>query len=181
MKFALVTGTSRGIGAALARDLCGRGWRVVGCARGAAPAQLAALAGYAHLRVDLGDRAAVRRAFDERGAAPGSAFAPVADAERAALVHNAAVVGTAAVHAVDLDAACDALVLNVAVPIWLTGWFLRTASATADLRVVEISSGAATSAYPGWPLYCASKAALRMAGEVLAVEAREVAALRESA
>jgi NAD(P)-dependent dehydrogenase (short-subunit alcohol dehydrogenase family) len=87
-------------------------------------------------------------------------------------------VATAPVHAVDLDAACDVFAINAAVPIWLTGWFLRATSRDADVRIVEISSGAATSAYPGWPLYCASKAALRMAGEVLAVEAREVAALQ---
>jgi NAD(P)-dependent dehydrogenase (short-subunit alcohol dehydrogenase family) len=173
MKFALVTGTSRGIGAALAGALLERGWRVTGCARGGPPAELAGADGYAHLAVDLTDREAVRAAFD-----PGAPeLVGLETAERAAIVHNAAVVATAPVHALDLDEACDAFTLNVAVPLWLTGWFLRATGPKADVRVVEVSSGAATSAYPGWPVYCASKAALRMAGEVLAVEAREVPAL----
>ena len=178
MKFALLTGTSRGIGAALARELCARGWTVTGCARGAAPDELAKTEAYTHLSVDLADREAVRRTFVEP-ASDSPAFAALGRAERAVVVHNAAVVATAATHAVELDAAYDLCALNVALPIWLSGWFLRAAPAESDVRVVEISSGAATSAYPGWPLYCASKAALRMAGEVLSVEAAEVDALRD--
>ena len=38
-------------------------------------------------------------------------------------------------------------------------------------------SGAAVNPYPGWAAYCAGKAALRMAGQVLGLEAAEVPAL----
>ncbi|MGH7532983.1 MAG: NAD-dependent epimerase/dehydratase family protein, partial [Gemmatimonadales bacterium] len=53
--FALVTGTSSGIGESLARDLLGRGWSVVGISRRAAPISTS---GYTHLRLDLADLAA---------------------------------------------------------------------------------------------------------------------------
>jgi benzil reductase ((S)-benzoin forming) len=173
MRCALITGTSRGLGAALAADLVARGWRVMGCARGPAPAGLAA-PGYAHLRVDLADLEAVRATFD----AARPELAPLADAERAALVHNAAVMAIDPIPELGLERTLEALALNVAVPLWLTGWFLRSTSPGADVRVVEISSGAALRPYPGWPVYCASKAALRMAGQVLAEEAGAVESLR---
>ena len=172
-RFAVVTGTSRGLGAAIAAALLGRGWRVTGCARGAAPEALAGAQGYAHLEVDLADRDATRAAFDP--ARP--ELAPLARADRVALVHNAAVLATAPIHALELDVAVDAFAVNAAVPLWLSGLVLRGTARDADVRIVEISSGAATSPYPGWSLYCATKAALSMAGRVLAAEAREVEAL----
>ena len=173
MRCALITGTSRGLGAALAAELLARGWCVVGCARGPAPAALAGPM-YAHLRVDLADPRAVRATFD----AARPELAPLAQAERAALVHNAAVMAIDPVPELDLDRTLEALVLNVAVPLWLTGWFLRATTAGADLRIVEVSSGAALRPYPGWPVYCAAKAALRMACQVLAEEAGEVESLQ---
>jgi NAD(P)-dependent dehydrogenase (short-subunit alcohol dehydrogenase family) len=39
------------------------------------------------------------------------------------------------------------------------------------LRIVNISSGAATRAYRGWGAYCSSKAAVNLLGEVAAAEA----------
>jgi NAD(P)-dependent dehydrogenase (short-subunit alcohol dehydrogenase family) len=48
---------------------------------------------------------------------------------------------------------------------------LLAGAAGRPLRIVNVSSGAATRAYAGWSAYCATKAALRMAGQVVAVEA----------
>ncbi|MEM7307778.1 MAG: SDR family NAD(P)-dependent oxidoreductase [Planctomycetota bacterium] len=173
MKFALITGTSRGIGVALAEALLERGWRVTGCARGPAPESLQR-EGYAHFEVDLSDRDATVAAFDPER----PELADLARAERPALVHNAAVLGTDPISGLELGGVVDALTVNVATPLWLTGWFLRHTAPAAELRVVEVSSGAAKSAYPGWSVYCASKAALLRMGEVLAVEAQEVEELR---
>ncbi|MCB1150379.1 SDR family NAD(P)-dependent oxidoreductase, partial [bacterium] len=55
-RFAAVTGTSDGIGLALARALLDDGWRVLGCARRDAPLDHPA---YRHVRVDLADPAAL--------------------------------------------------------------------------------------------------------------------------
>lgn len=68
------------------------------------------------------------------------------------------------------------LLLNVAAPVLLHGWLLRAAATTARVRIIDVSSGATTKPYPGWASYCASKAALDMAGQVLAAEIDEVPA-----
>jgi benzil reductase ((S)-benzoin forming) len=55
-------------------------------------------------------------------------------------------------------------------PLWLIGLVARLKPAGTKLRVVNLSSGAAHRAVPGLAAYCASKAALRMAGMVAAAE-----------
>jgi NAD(P)-dependent dehydrogenase (short-subunit alcohol dehydrogenase family) len=56
----------------------------------------------------------------------------------------------------------QAVALNVAAPLVLTDAFLAASAGVADRRVVHISSGAARNPYPGWGVYCATKAALDM-------------------
>jgi NAD(P)-dependent dehydrogenase (short-subunit alcohol dehydrogenase family) len=60
--------------------------------------------------------------------------------------------------------------VNVVAPMWLMGCVVRHAPVDAALRIVNVSSGAAVRAFPGLAAYSASKAALRMAGMVLAAE-----------
>jgi len=55
-------------------------------------------------------------------------------------------------------------------PLRLMGALLAGA-AGRPLRIVNVSSGAAHRAYAGWSAYCATKASLRMAGQVAALEA----------
>jgi NAD(P)-dependent dehydrogenase (short-subunit alcohol dehydrogenase family) len=60
--------------------------------------------------------------------------------------------------------------VNAVAPMYLMGFASRVAPPSASLRIVNISTGAAVRAYPGLGDYGASKAALRMAGMVLAEE-----------
>lgn len=163
-RLCLVTGTSSGIGRAVAEALLERGWEVVGMARRDSSVRHAA---YRHVQVDLADLAALEARLDgDLGQDLG-----LAGRSRLGLVNNAAAVGpvgpVSRVSAVDLG---RALALNVAAPVWLLGLLLRRAP-RARLRVVDVSSGAATRPYPGWAAYCSSKAALRMAGMVAGAEA----------
>lgn len=162
MQLALVTGTSRGIGAAVARSFVDRGWQVRGLARGPAALEHAA---YEHDAVDLADLAAVEAWVDRRANAR-----DLAGCARVALVNNAALLEPmrplARVGLAELE---RALRVNLVVATWLMG-AIAARRPSGVLRIVNLSSGAATKAYPSWGAYCASKAGLRMAGQVLARE-----------
>jgi len=167
-RICLVTGTSSGIGLAVAEELLRRGWEVAGMARRPSPLHHVR---YRHLRIDLADTARVE---SELEGAFGEALA-LEGRTRVGLVNGAATlepVGpTAGLPAAGLSR-CFAL--NAATPIWLLGFFLRRGHGT-KLRIVDVSSGAARRPYAGWSAYCATKAALRMAGEVVGEEARSFA------
>jgi len=167
-RICLVTGTSSGIGLAVAGELLRRGWDVVGVARRPAPLHHAR---YRHLRLDLADTARLEAdlegtfgeelALDRYG--------------RVGLVNGAGTLDpvgpTSGAPAAGL---ARAFAVNAVAPIWLLGFFLRRVRG-AKLRVVDVSSGAARRPYAGWSSYCATKAALRMAGEVVGEEARSYA------
>lgn len=169
---AIVTGTSRGIGRAVVTALLERGFDVVGVAR-SAPDGLAD-ARYTHFTCDLSDLAAVERLFE----AELPAVAELTGRGRIALVNNAGMLDVESVPSARLEHLDRSLRINVAVPIYLHGWLCRSAPADAKLRIVDVSSGAADNAYPGWVAYCSSKAALDMAGRVLAAELEEVPSLQ---
>jgi benzil reductase ((S)-benzoin forming) len=160
----LVTGTSSGIGEALARILLRRGWQVVGASRRAASIEAPE---YTHLRLDLGDLAAVADAL-ETTVRPLIADPAV---RRVGLVNNAALVALLGpVDRLDAKALLSVYSVNVAAPVLLMGWLLRQLRAAVPLRIVNVSTGAAVTPLPGLGAYGSAKAALRMAGMVLAAE-----------
>ncbi|MEZ6018310.1 MAG: SDR family NAD(P)-dependent oxidoreductase [Planctomycetota bacterium] len=167
---ALVTGTSRGLGTAIAHALLSEGWRVHGVSRSQAPTALGSSERYVHHVQDLSEARGAEEWFE--GSFVRAAGAP----RRVALINNAGrLAPLRGIHATHAREWVQNLTLNVAVPAWLMG-ACATQFPDAALRIVNLSSGAATSAYPGWGAYCASKAALRMAGQVFAAEAEELPA-----
>ena len=161
---ALVTGTTSGIGEATARLLLDRGWRVVGLARRAAAIQNP---NYSHVSVDLGDAAALRAAFATH-------LAPLVQSpglNRFALVNNAADVALYG-QLSDVDAAemLQAYAVNSVAPVLLMGLVTRHVAASTAVRIVNVSTAAARAAYPGLGTYAMTKAALRLAGMVMAEE-----------
>ncbi|MGW3184029.1 SDR family NAD(P)-dependent oxidoreductase [Kitasatospora sp. NPDC001119] len=174
---ALVTGASRGLGLALARALAADGWQLVITARGAA--ELAAAAA---------DLATVTRVV----ALPGSV---VDDDHRAHLAGAAEELGGASLlvnNAGTLNGApgpggqplprladfplpglLETFEVNTFAPIALTQLVLPQLRAHAG-AVLNVSSEAAVVPYRGWGGYGASKAALDLAGDVLAREEPEL-------
>jgi benzil reductase ((S)-benzoin forming) len=162
-RFALVTGTSSGIGTAVARLLLERDWTVCGVARRPAPIEHEL---YEHVALDLGQ-------LGELDAALGSRLrARLSDAtSRVGLVNNAASADLLGpVEEIDPIRLQTVLTVNTVAPMFLTALISRFCPPDAALRVVNVSSAAAVSAFPGLAAYAASKAALRMAGMVTAAE-----------
>jgi len=166
-KFALVTGTSSGIGDAVARQLLDSGWHVLGVARREAAIRNA---NYEHCAVDLSDLSIVSRSL-------GSRFAALfggARWSRVGLVNNAAHTGLLGpIDQLDVEQFPAVLATNVVSPVWLMGQFLQRTPPQTPLRIVNVSTAAAVRAFAGLAAYASSKAALRMAGLVLAAEVQE--------
>ena len=166
----ILTGASRGLGAALARALAAPGTHLVTVARRPDPSLAAAVAGRGgtleQIAADLSDPAQAARAAGQ------AAAALPCDAAHYRLINNAGTLQPLA-RAEDLTdalAVSAALNLNVGAAIAMTAAFLRATSAAADRRVLNISSGAGRSPYAGWHVYCATKAALDMFTRTLALE-----------
>ncbi len=167
---AIVTGGSRGLGAALGAALAAKGARVVLVARELGPleqtvARIRTAGGEAHaLAEDIGDKTAIHRIA-------GAAAALVGPIDL--LVHNASTLGAVPLRLL-LDTACEdlerTLAVNLVGPFRLT----KTLAGPMVLRgrgtVVHVSSDAATSAYPRWGAYGVSKAALLHLNRIWAAE-----------
>jgi benzil reductase ((S)-benzoin forming) len=148
---AIVTGHTKGLGAAIAAELIKRGIPVLGLARSRAAAASDLLT---EIEVDLSDSAALA------GFVEGSTLAGwLRDEGATLLVNNAGVVAPVGPLAQqDPLAALRAVTLNVAAPLALAAAVVR--ASRGERRILHISSGAGRNAYPGWSVYCATKAAL---------------------
>jgi len=159
MGLAIVTGGSRGLGAALCDEYRTRGWRVVEFSR-SAPHDYS-------VRADLSDTADAARVFSaEIGKLARSEWPEVV------AIGSAAVLGPVGSVARASSAAVAAHVdTNVTSGILFAGSFLSAFQAhTCPKTFVNISSGAAIKGHAGWSLYCASKAAMENFVRSLALE-----------
>lgn len=162
---AIVTGASRGLGAALAAGLAGRGWRLVITARDAdalaearwpLPGHVVPVAGDV---TDPDHRAEVVLAAERLGGVH-------------LLVNNAGILGPSPLPALaeyPLEGLRDVLEVNVVAPLALTQLALPSLRARAG-AVVNVTSDASVEAYAGWGGYGLAKAAVDQASRVLGVE-----------
>lgn len=154
---ALITGASRGIGAAIARTLAESHDVLLGGRDPDALDVLAAeLPGARPWPLELTDQDALRAA--------------VADiAELGVLVHSAGMVKVGPLAESDADLWRRTLEVNVVAVAELTRLLLPALRAASG-QVVLINSGAGLQANPGWGAYAASKFALRAYADVLRAE-----------
>jgi benzil reductase ((S)-benzoin forming) len=153
----LITGHSRGLGAALARSALRRGAEVWGLARRPlSPPPAAAPGLFRESPIDLRDLAALH------GLVASPPFREWCAHDRTfVLVNNAGVLGPVGpVGRLDEEAIAHAVALDLVAPLVLTNAFVRATKNAADRRVVHVSSGAARHPVAGWAVYCACKAAL---------------------
>jgi short-subunit dehydrogenase len=167
---ALVTGASRGLGAALAHQLAAQGARVALVARGADELARTVEAirkdgGDAHaIAADVGDKNAVHAIAATAAAVVG----PIS-----LLVNNASSLGHVPLRML-LDTDCEALEaaleVNVVGPLRLTKLVVPSMVLRGEGLVVNVTSDAAVEAYPGWGAYGSTKAALEQMGRILGAE-----------
>ena len=163
-RLAIVTGTSSGIGEKVARQLLQRGWEVIGVSRRAMDVETPS---YAHSSLDLADVAQLTTSLQTQ-VGPRLRDGAVT---RIALVNNAADVALQGqVDQLEPGPMLQAYAVNTIAPVLLMGWVLRTASPRIPIRIVNVSSGAGVEPIPGLGAYGCTKAALRLAGMVLAAE-----------
>jgi benzil reductase ((S)-benzoin forming) len=162
-RLAIITGTSSGVGAALAVLLLERGWTVLGMSRRPAAEQGDR---YRHVAIDLADLPRLAEVARET-------LAPLLAAgrwSRIALVNNAGAIGAmCALEDADPQAVAGVYAVNAIAPIALMGCVVRAAPAT-PIRIVNVSTGAAVQPIPGIGDYGSSKAALRLASMTFAAE-----------
>jgi NAD(P)-dependent dehydrogenase (short-subunit alcohol dehydrogenase family) len=166
----LITGASRGLGAALARRLADRGARLALVARDPGPLgrvvdEIRARGGEAHaLAADVGDKDAI---YPLAGAAA-ALVGPLG-----LVVHNAGALGPVPLRPL-LDTACEdferALAVNLVGPFRLTKAVAGAMALAGRGLIAYVSSDAAVNAYPDWGAYGASKAALDHLARVWAAE-----------
>ena len=163
-RLAIITGTSSGIGEKVARQLLQRGWDVIGIARRAVDMDAP---GYAHCSLDLADVARLTPSLETQV----GARLRDGGVTRVALVNNAADVALLGqVDQLEPAGMLQAYAVNTVAPVLLMGWVLRTAPPRIPIRIVNVSSGAGVEPLPGLGAYGNTKAALRLAGMVLAAE-----------
>jgi NAD(P)-dependent dehydrogenase (short-subunit alcohol dehydrogenase family) len=161
MAVGIVTGASRGLGAALTHALVDRGWRIV---------------------VDARDGEALRRewgypphdvviAGDVTDAAHRRALVEAADGPIDLVVNNASTLGPSPLPPLaeyPLDELRRVYEVNVVAPLALVQLVLPHLAPGA--RILNITSDASVEAYEGWGGYGSSKAALEQLTAVLAAE-----------
>lgn len=159
---AVLTGHSRGLGAALATELLDRNIEVLGIARTKSADSPMKRPSLTQVALDLSDPTALTEWL------AGDPLRPfLAGSKTIMLINNAGVVWPVGpIPTQNVAAIAQAVNVNVAAPLMLASAVIQASQATQpshdarDIRIVHISSGAARNAYPGWSIYCATKAAL---------------------
>ena len=169
-KGALITGASRGLGAALAQELARRGARVALVARGERALdevvqRIRTAGGEAHaLPGDVGDKRAAL-------AIAASAAALVGSVDLC--VHNASTLGPVPMPLL-LNTACENLAAvlktNLIGPFRISKALAGSMALRGGGLIVHVTSDASVEGYPGWGAYGVSKAALDHLGRIWAAE-----------
>jgi NAD(P)-dependent dehydrogenase (short-subunit alcohol dehydrogenase family) len=158
-RVALVTGTSRGIGAAIAVALADDGATVVGCGR--TPAVQPAEPSIEYRQADLADPAAIRGLVESTVARHGRVDV---------LVNNAAVEIEGTVEETTATQWDEILAINVRAPALLAAAAIPHMREGGGGVILNIASIDGYWAEPALPAYCASKGALIALTRAMAID-----------
>jgi NAD(P)-dependent dehydrogenase (short-subunit alcohol dehydrogenase family) len=157
MMKAILTGHTRGLGAAIATSLLSRKIPVLGLSRTRnAELEKRFPTLLEQFELDWSDSTAAARWLGG-----GTLRQFLSGCKTVLLINNAGTVQPIGpVGTQEVAAISRAVNLNVAAPLMLTSAVAAASSDASDRRILHISSGAGSNAYPGWSVYCATKAAV---------------------
>lgn len=171
MNYAIVTGASKGLGAAAAKQLLADGLNVISVSRSAND-ELKELANtsqgeYNHFTCDLTNSSEVETVFSEIA---GRVF--FGNPENIYLINNAGMVDPIETAGnLDHMNTADNVNVNLLAPMIISNIFLEKAkSSTGRLVIANVSSGAGSRAIQGWSVYCSTKAGINMFTQTVALE-----------
>ena len=154
-KFALITGTGKGIGKAIAELLLDKGYFVFGYSRSNSIEH----PHFTFTKIDLSNLEAIQEIQF-----------PTIDSENLLLINNAATIGDILpLHLKNETAIIKEYSLNIITPTILCSKFINT-YADKKKMIINMGSGAANHAIASWNTYCASKSALDMLTKVISEE-----------
>lgn len=156
MNYYFITGTSSGIGKALVEELLQFSEnKIVGLSRTNSLTNKQ----FEHFNIDLSDAEATSN-FD---------FQKLNNVNKIVLINNAGTLGEIQhIGQQDYKNIQSAMQVNFTSAAILINQFIKQyQDTTCEKIIINISSGAATSAYDGWANYCSAKAALNMFTQVI--------------
>lgn len=153
-----ITGTSRGLGKAIAEEFLNNGFSIIGISRSCSIEHL----NYSHKYLDLSKIDELRQ-FE---------YSIIDSIENIILINNAGTLGEVKpFSSLKEETILQSIQLNYTAPLILINkLYNATCNQKAMKLVLNIGTGAANRAMDGWSLYCSSKAALQMFDEVISIE-----------
>ncbi len=174
MHYAIITGDSRGLGEAIAKQFIGKNVNIVGISRthnkSLEKAAQDSKVDYTHISCDLSQTESVANCLDEV-----TSHVFHEETHYVYLVNNAGVIDPIdTVGNLNADELQNHLQINLAVPMQFFNRFLKEANA-ADIStmLINITSGAAERSVHGWSVYSSAKAAINRFTETAALEQEE--------
>jgi benzil reductase ((S)-benzoin forming) len=157
MMKAILTGHTRGLGASIAANLLSRNIPVLGLARTRnVELEKHYPTALQQVELDLSDSASLVRWLD------GDTLRQfLSGSGTVLLINNAGLLQPVGpIDTQDVSAIARAVNVNVGAPLMLAAAVAAASTDASDRRILHVSSGAGRNAYPGWSVYCATKAAV---------------------
>lgn len=162
----IITGGSKGIGKALAEKYTQENYKVYSLAR-----SITDIDATTQIPVDLSNTTETTKAFkmllDSLENEEISSLTLINNAGRLGKISN--------LNNLTAEDIAKTVQLNTTTPLILSSMFINfSKNTTYKKQIINISSGAATSAYSGWSVYCTTKAAVDMLTKSIAEEQKEI-------